>query len=110
MKTTEVQAAASKHTPERVLRVGDLIVAYRKGYHVITRIELREKEDGDLYEMDPLVYYKQVCDTAGVRTKHAKVEHVCDISYCGSAAESIQRQKDSINAVEQTLRQYQLEK
>ena len=103
MKTTEVQQAASRHWPARVLRVGDLITAYKKGYHVVTRIFLREKEAGDLHDPDPLIYYKQVCNSSGVPTKRAKTEHCCDILYCHPAFETIREARKVLNRVEETL-------
>jgi len=86
------------------IKPGDLITAYRKGYHVVTSVYqwfVDGKPDRG-YEIN----YRQVCDSNGVRSKHAKVEHSCNVDYCAPAQKSIDHLRKQANDIEATLTEY----
>lgn len=67
------------------LTVGELITAYRDGYHILTRFEFREGNT-------PLVYYINVVKPNGVRVKKPGATLVCDASYVRRVSrEDVQR-------------------
>lgn len=88
------------------LKLGDLITAYRQGFHVITRITQTFHDGvclyGDYYE----IYYRQVCDKNGVLSKHAKVEHSCSSGYCAPAQDAIDYMRERANDIEEALASY----
>ena len=88
------------------LQVGDLITAYRPGFHVITRITQNFHDgtcvDGDHYN----IHYRQVCDKSGVLSKHAKVEHECGSFYCMPAQNYIDNLRNRADALEKSLNEY----
>jgi len=88
------------------LQVGDLITAYRQGFHVITRITQTFHDgvcvDGDHYN----IHYKQVCDKNGVLSKHAKVEHTCGSFYCAPAQDAIDNLRNRADTIEASLASY----
>jgi hypothetical protein len=89
------------------LRVGDIITAYRKGYHVIARIT-QEYVDGAVspYYEEHNVHYRQVCDHNGVLSRHAKIEHECASSYCRPAQNAIDYMRKRADTIEATLNAY----
>lgn len=91
------------------LQVGDLITAYRQGFHVITRITQNFHDgtyvDGDHYN----IHYRQVCDKSGVLSKHAKVEHECGSSYCKPAQNAIDSLRKRADTLEASLASYKKE-
>lgn len=88
------------------LKLGDLITAYRQGFHVVTRITQTFQDgvcvDGDHYNIS----YRQVCDKNGVLSKHAKVEHECDSYYCAPAQDAIDYMRKRANDIEASLASY----
>lgn len=58
------------------LSVGQLVTAYKKGYHIVTAIEHRDGHP-------PLIKYVQVVTPAGKRCK-SQTQQVCDASYVRS--------------------------
>ena len=69
------------------LKVGDIITAYRKGIHIITKIEHRffTEKDTDYgnvgEEYNSLIYYKQLV-TGKFKEVKSKREYCCDEHYC----------------------------
>ena len=75
------------------LQVGDLIVAWKKGFHIVTKIEHRYVtiydrqfklgdeliKTGD--ELEALISYKQIADSNGVAVEGEKEYH-CSVSFC----------------------------
>ena len=95
----------------RNIQVGDIVTAYRDGYHEVVKIEKRWKNKtksseyekaayciigdydpstcGD--EMNSLIYYKKKYKLDGTPVKSKKV-YTCDSFYCKPMYESIQEQ------------------
>jgi hypothetical protein len=72
------------------LKEGDIILAYKKGIHIVTRVERRfvrkvdirydeSKAVGDEYS--GLIYYRQLARANGKKIK-SKREWCCDAHYC----------------------------
>ena len=74
------------------IKVGDVITAYHKGYHVVT---------GTSYE-GRCWKYKQVL-TADGRPRTAKRERTCDKTYCLPAMTAIQNQLSELACVRARL-------
>ena len=84
------------------LKLGDLITAYRQGFHVITRITQTFHDGVCRYE----IHYRQVCDKNGVLSKHAKVEHTCGSFYCAPAQDAIDNLRNRADTIEASLASY----
>lgn len=77
---------------DKTLKVGDLIVAYRKGFHEITRIEPRR-------DHSPLVHYKERYMSNG-KPSNRKTIHTCCGGYCKRASEVLpERIKEAEDAL-----------
>ena len=72
------------------IMVGQLISAYHKGYHVVTRIEFREQDDQPGKAASPILHYVKVLDDAGKPSKALK--NSCDASFCRKITLEIARQ------------------
>lgn len=67
------------------LTVGELITAYRDGYHILTGFEFREGNT-------PLVHYVMVVKANGVRIKKPGATLACDAAYVQRVSkEDVQR-------------------
>ena len=86
--------------------VGDIITAYRYGFHKVTKIERRfltkcdisygaykNKKEGDEY--NPLIYYVMVADEEGNLIKGKAVNH-CDYSFCGNMDSYINKKTEEL--------------
>jgi len=72
------------------IKVGDIIVAHRKGIHVVVEVERRFVDEylagcsacgnlGDEY--NSLIHYRQIAKVSGVKVNGKKI-YMCDESYC----------------------------
>ena len=81
------------------IEVGDLVVAYHKGYHIITSIEER-------LNCVPSFYYTKMYNDDGTRSK--KLKNCCDGSFVRRAEDHIhnelEKAKDQIKALEEILK------
>ncbi len=83
-----------------VLRVGQIITTYNKGYWRIIKIERRFKNNG--MEINPLIHYEFIANDAGV-VKKSKRKECCDYAYCRDAKESIQAKLEELKVTMQNL-------
>ncbi len=60
------------------LKPGDMITAYKSGYHRVVRVEQREYLGGPIA---PLIHYLTVLSSKFKPVK-SKKEHRCDLFYC----------------------------
>lgn len=76
------------------LKVGDIICAYHKGYHKITRFDwsMGQSSHG-------LVRYV----TLGSKMKFGSAEKCCDISYCAPAWKHIEDEIQRLNNIKNFL-------
>ncbi len=74
------------------IQPGDIIAAYRGGYHEVLRVVAREK-------YAPLVTYRTICTETGKRV-NGKAEHTCDMAYCRLAVDVLPKE---IEKLEQEL-------
>lgn len=72
-------------TYDETLKPGDMITAYRKGYHEFIKFEERGTE------IVPLVHYKQIYNDNGKPCK-SKTIYQCDGAYCRRAIDDINKQ------------------
>lgn len=104
----------------QLMKAGDIVTGYHKGYWKVEGIERRIFEECDLFyhnngslvrnpsykgksigdDYDPIVYYKQVADARG-NQKNGKRTYECCFSYCKPAKEYI---LDQIKLLEETKR------
>jgi nickel-dependent lactate racemase len=75
---------------DKDLKVGDIITAYRKGYHVVEKMERRFFTTADIKifphravgeEYNSLIHYKQLADQYGTRKTGAAI-YKCDSCFC----------------------------
>lgn len=60
------------------IKVGDLITAYHKGYHIVTEVQERTKA---IDRTDsPLIHYNQIVDSTGKPRKSKGL--CCDAAFC----------------------------
>lgn len=67
---------------DETFQPGDLIIAYRKGYHEFIKYEDRGKTTA------PLIYYKTIYNFNGKKC-NSKTIHTCDAAYCRHAKDHI---------------------
>lgn len=102
----EREYSACTTSDGHTLKLGDLITAYRQGFHVITRIT-QTFEDGVCVNRGHYnIHYRQVCDKNGVLSKHAKVEHECGSYYCAPAQNAIDSLRKRADNIEASLASY----
>lgn len=90
--------------------VGDIITAYRKGYHKVTDIVPRyiKQEypwltlEGPGEEGSPLIVYQTIANDSGKRIK-STVTHNCDAHYCMKASEKIKLERKRLEETIQRL-------
>lgn len=64
---------------DKGIKVGDIITAYEKGYHVVVSIERRtHNRDGT---DSPVIGYKRKLDSTG-KSVSSNVVKYCDVYYC----------------------------
>jgi len=71
-------------TYDETLKPGDMITAYRKGYHEFIKFEDRGNK------VVPLVHYKQIYNENGKPCK-PKIVFQCDAAYCRRAIDYIEK-------------------
>jgi hypothetical protein len=63
---------------DETLTVGELVTAYRAGYHIITRFE--DRSEYKPLGMPPIVFYVQVAKASGGLLER-RTEYSCDASF-----------------------------
>ena len=81
-------------------KIGDFIIAYRKGFHVIVSIQERDWSA-------PLIGYRQFADQNGKEKVGRKI-YYCDASYCSKLDdEYFNKRISTIERIKQCLRSLQ---
>lgn len=74
---------------DETIKVGDIIIAYHRGFHRVTKIEDRSKVRSKYDRSDsPLFHYVMVFDSKGNAKKKGAINS-CDAMYCRKATEAI---------------------
>jgi len=96
------------------LKQGDIILAYRKGFHIITNVERRYRtketfhySDHDGQEMgeeySSLIHYRQIARANGQKVRNSK-EWCCDANFCRVLDDSwFQEQLDELEEKRQLI-------
>lgn len=89
---------------DETISVGELILTYHDGYHILERIEFRDLPEGyqdvhmefsdkEAYPFSPLFHYVKVLKGDGTKSKALRSR--CDASYCSRVSpELVKKQLD----------------
>lgn len=92
----------TKQHYDTTLKVGDIVRAYKPGYHRITKIEEREAR-----YITPLIHYKPLLNGKGGKARNE--EDSCDAAYCIKASEPIKGEIAALEAHIAKLKAFQKE-
>lgn len=96
---------------DKDFKIGDIIIAYHKGYHRVTQIEQRfiTAEDNRYgnrgavgQEYSAIIHYVQVARADGEKVKTKKVKQ-CDAAWCHLASDTIKKLITNLTQLAQEL-------